>query len=136
MSLCQSDRFLPEALHQKMMRASACLVSSDCSLLMADMEHVQRPTANRALAFQTQEAESCCVLQTSKTFWLRQQDGSGSSIPILLLEGRPQQFDGNSPKQDIYERYTHAVENLQGTSAHAETGLPAIGLQIIGADIQ
>ena len=76
------------------------------------------------------------MLQESRTFWLRQQDGSASRVPVLLLEGRIQRGEGSDPMQAIYERYAHAVQSLQGTSAHAETILPAIGMEVIGNDIQ
>ena len=76
------------------------------------------------------------VSQTSKTCWRKQQDGSGSRIPILLLEGRVQRGEGTNPIHEFRERHAQAIQSLHGTSAESETALPAIGVEVIGNDIQ
>ena len=53
---------------------------------------------------------------------------------MLLLAGMPRQFFGR-PLTELHEQYEQIVQGLRGTSAHAETHLPTIGVEIISTSI-
>ena len=67
---------------------------------------------------------------------LQKQDGSNSNFTILILEGRAESGCDTEIFESIYNTYIQENQSLFKTSAHVNTLLPALAMEVSGFDIR
>ena len=67
---------------------------------------------------------------------LKKQEGFDSNFTILILEGRAQSRGGTEIVESICDTYIRENQSLFKTSAHVNTLLPALGMEISGCYIR